>query len=228
MNGRSIGTLREQQYHASLKTWLAKPGDMIEQKVGGYHIDILRQDLVIEIQTGNFTKLRTKLLGLLDSQRVLVVYPIALTKWIVRQTKRGRQISRRRSPKRGRVEHLFDELLYIAELVRHPNFNLLVLFTEQEEIWRDDGRGSWRRKHWSIADKRLLAVDEGPTFTSLGDYLQLVPAGLPDPFTHRELADALNAPLRLSTRMSYCLRKMGCLETRGKSGRALLLSPVSH
>jgi hypothetical protein len=156
------------------------------------------------------------------------VHPIAETKWIVRQTKRGREVARRKSPKRGRFEHLFDELLYIPDIVRHPNFSFAALLTEQEEIWRDDGKGSWRRKHWSIADKRLLRVTGRMEFKTLDDYLGLIPAGLDDPFTHKQLAEALGSPLWLSTRMSYCLRKMGCLETRGKQGRALLLAPASH
>jgi hypothetical protein len=228
MMGQTIGTLREQQLHAALKTWLQKPGDAVEQKVDGYHIDIVRGDLLIEIQTGNFTKLRTKLAKLLDQNRVLLVYPVAETKWIVRQSKRGKELGRRKSPKRGRLEHLFDELMYIMEVVSHPNFRFLVLLTEQEEIWRNDGRGSWRRRHWSISDRRLLGVVGSKEFNSLGDYLSLLPANLPDPFTHRHLADALRAPVWLSTRMSYCLRKMGCLEERGKAGRAMLLAPVTR
>src|SRR3972149_4918099 len=110
MTTKTIGTLREQQLHAALKTWLGKPGDTFEQKVEGYHIDIVRGDLLIEVQTGSFIKLRTKLGRLLQNHQVLLVYPIAETKWILRQTKRGRQVARRKSPKHGRVEHLFEEL----------------------------------------------------------------------------------------------------------------------
>lgn len=220
----SIGTLREQQLHAALKAWLAQAGDAFEQKVDGYHIDILRGELLIEIQTGSFNKLRKKLNNLLPEHRVLLVHPIAQTKWVVRQSKRGKQIARRKSPKRGRVEHVFDELLFIPDLLSHPNLHLVVLLTEQEEVWRDDGKGSWRRKHWSIADKRLVQVIEQHEFRSAADFLKLLPADLPRPFTHQQLAKALGVPLWVATRMSYCLRKMGALETQGKRGRALLLS----
>lgn len=219
----SIGTLREQQLHAGLKTWLAEPGDTFEQKVDGYHVDIQRDGLLIEIQTGSFSKLRKKLARLLEDNVVLLVYPIAETKWILKKTKRGKQVSRRKSPKRGRIEHLFDELMYIPEIVRHPNFRFTALLIEQEDIWRDDGGGSWRRKHWSIADKRLVKVNGRVDFGSLADYLTLIPPTLSEPYTHKQLADALKAPVWLSTRMSYCLRKMGCLEERGKQGRSLLL-----
>ena len=219
-----IGTLREQSLHAQLKDWLAQPGDRTEQQVEGFQIDILRDDLLIEIQTGNFSALKTKLGRLLEHRRVLLVHPIPETKWILRQTKRGRTLARRKSPKHGRIEHLFDELLRIPELATHPNFSLLILLTQQEEIWRNDGQGSWRRGHWSIFDKRLLKVLSSKQFDHPSDYLGLLPTQLPNPFTHKELAAALKAPVWLSTRMSYCLRKMGCVESIGKQGRTLLLS----
>lgn len=219
----SIGTLREQHLHAALKTWLARPGDAFEQKVDSYHIDILRGDLLIEIQTGSFNKLRKKLTQLLPAHPVLLVHPIPQTKWVIRQSRRGRQLARRKSPKRGRVEHVFDELLFIPDLIAHPNLHLAVLLTEQEEIWRDDGKGSWRRKHWSIADKRLVQVLAEHEFNDVADFLKLLPI-LPRPFTHQQLAQSLGVPLWVATRMSYCLRKMGALETQGKRGRTLLLA----
>lgn len=224
----SIGTLREQQLHAGLKQWLARPGDEFETKVDGYHIDIVRGEMLIEVQTRNFSMIRKKLNKLVEKHPVLLVHPVASTKWIVKKTKRGRTVSRRRSPKRGRIEDVFSELLYIPEIATHPNFHLQVLLVEQEEIWRDDGRGSWRRKHWSLADKLLLNVTGEAHFRGREDYLALIPSGLESPFTHKQLAKALGAPLWMSTRMSYCLRKMGALEISGKQGRALLLCPATQ
>jgi hypothetical protein len=221
----TIGILREQALHAALKDFLAEPGDLIEQKLGGYHIDIQRGEQLIEIQTGNFGAFRNKLGKLLDEHRILVVFPIAETKWIVKQKKNGKEISRRKSPKRGRVEDLFDELMRIPHLVTHPNFSLRVLLTRQEEIWRDDGKGSWRRGHWSIADRRLVEVVHAVQFNGPMDYLRLIPDALEAPFTHKELAKATKMPVWMSTRMSYCLRKMGCLENVGKNGNTLLLAP---
>jgi hypothetical protein len=222
-----IGTLTEHSLHAALKGWVAKPGDLIEQQVDGYQIDIVRGKLLVEIQTANFSAMKTKLARLLESHKVLLIHPIAETKWIVRQTKRGRQVSRRKSPRRGRIEHLFNELLYIPHLISHPNLSLMVILTEQEEIWRDDGRGSWTRGHWSIADRKLLGVTSSYEFANSAEYTRLIPPGLPQPFTHAQLAKAIKAPVWMTTRMSYCMRKMGCLESVGKRGRALLLAPKS-
>ncbi|MCW5873661.1 MAG: hypothetical protein KIS88_03340 [Anaerolineales bacterium] len=224
--GTHIGTLTEQSLHAELKRWLAKPGDAMEQRVDGYQIDIVRGKTLIEIQTANFGALKTKLGRLLEKHKVVLVHPIALNKWIVRQNKRGKQLSRRKSPKHGRIENLFDELLYIPHLAAHPNFSCMAVFTHQEEVWQDDGHGSWRRKHWSIADRRLLEVSGSHRFRNLKDYLRLIPKELQSPFTHKQLADAMGIPVWQSTRVSYCLRKMGALESVGKQGQALLLEKV--
>jgi hypothetical protein len=220
-----IGTLTEQSLHAGIKQWLAKPGDTFEHQLEGYQIDIVRGDLLIEIQTRNFTAIKTKLSRLLETRKVLLVHPIAQTKWIIRKTKRGRVLSKRKSPRKGRLEHLFNELLYIPQIAVHPNLSVMVLLTHEEEIWRDDGKGSWTRKHWSIADRRLIKVVDSISLNGQEDFLKLIPIGLETPFNHAQLARAIEAPVWMSTRMSYCLRKMGYLQTVGKQGRALLLAP---
>jgi hypothetical protein len=128
--------------------------------VDGYYIDIVHGGLLIEIQTGNFTALKRKLARLLVNHRVCVVYPIAQERWVRRITAEGQQISRRKSPKKGRIEELFVELVRLPHLVSHPNFSLKALLIQEEVIWRDDGQGSWRRKGWSVADRLLLDVVE--------------------------------------------------------------------
>jgi endonuclease III-like uncharacterized protein len=72
-----IGLLNEKQLHASLKQWYARPGDQFEVAVGRFVIDIVRGDLFIEIQTGNFASVKSKLTNLADSHQVRLIYPIA-------------------------------------------------------------------------------------------------------------------------------------------------------
>ena len=99
---QGIGTLRENSLHAALKDWCARPGDQLEALVEGYYIDIARDDLLIEIQTRNFSAVKAKLVALSASHAVRLVYPIAREKWIVKVGEDGTTpISRRRSPKRG-------------------------------------------------------------------------------------------------------------------------------
>ena len=48
----TIGTLNEKPLHAALKDWCARPGDQFEVFVDGFVVDIVRGNLLIEIQTG--------------------------------------------------------------------------------------------------------------------------------------------------------------------------------
>ena len=219
----SIGTLQENSLHAALKDWYSLPGDQIEQRVDGYWIDIVRGDLLIEIQTRNFSAIKPKLHRLVENHPVRLVYPIAQEKWIVRLSTEGDQpISRRKSSRRGRLEHVFSELVRIPHLVAHPNFSLEVLITREEEIRRNDGLGSWRRQGWSIVDRRLLEVVDRVRLETPSDFSAFLPASLPGPFTNSELSVALGIPNYLASKAAYSLRSMGLIEVIGKRGRAYL------
>jgi hypothetical protein len=56
-----IGLLNEKPLHASLKEWYAQPGDRFEVPVDGFVIDIVRDDLLLEIQTGSFGSIKSKI-----------------------------------------------------------------------------------------------------------------------------------------------------------------------
>ena len=212
----SIGMLREKSLHAALKDWYSRDGDQLEMKVDGYVVDIVRGDLLIELQTRNFSQLKPKLSSLVQAHKVRLVYPIAQEKWIVRTSGDGlAQVARRRSPKRGRVEHLFQELVSLPDLINHPNFSLEVLLTREEEFWQDDGQGSWRRKGWSVGDRRLVQVVDSLRLETRADFQRLLP-DLEQPFTTRDLAKALSLPRSLAQKMAYCLRQMGVLQVEGK------------
>src|SRR5450432_1201517 len=152
---RLIGTLAEKSLHAALKAHYAQAGDSLECDLDGYVIDILRPlggdaRQCIEIQTRSLAKMKPKLQALLDRYPIRVVHPIAQERFIIRIDADGVIQSRRKSPKRGTVYHLFPELVSFPSLIHHPNLSLEVLLIREEQVWLDDGQGSWRRKHWSI------------------------------------------------------------------------------
>jgi hypothetical protein len=147
------------------------------------------------------------------------VHPVAQERWILRP---DGDRARRKSPKHGRIEQVFAQLVYIPTLVTHPNFSLEVVLTREEEIQRDDGKGSWRRRRWSIADRVLIEVVEQKLFASPADYAACLPAALPQPFTNQDLAEALRLRPALAQKMTYTLRQMGLLQVVGKQGRSLL------
>src|ERR1051325_7640816 len=160
-----IGLLNEKPLHASLKQWYARPGDRFEVPVDGFVIDIVRDDLLIEIQTRNFSSIKSKLNKLSRSHHVRLIYPIVQEKWIVRLANGGHSGTvRRKSPKRGRMEDLFWELVSIPQLLANPNFSLEVLMIREEEVRRYEGKRRWRRKGWVIEGRRLVDVVDRRVF----------------------------------------------------------------
>jgi len=220
----TIGTFCEKSLHAALKRHYARPGDEIEALLDGYCIDIRRGSgkrmQLIEIQTRSFSNIKPKLTKLLPKYRMTLVHPIAAEKWIVRYDADGVLISRRRSPKRGQLEDLFAELVSLPDLALHPNLKIEIVLTHEEEIQREDGKGSWRRKGRSIYDRKLLEVVRVAQFAKITDWLALLPKTLPAAFTNRDLAQALGRPSYTAQRMTYCLCRMGVLDKVGKRGRS--------
>ncbi len=218
-----IGSLNEKPLHAALKEWYARPEDQFEVPVGGFVVDIVRQDLLIEIQTQNFSAIKRKLIELSACHPVRLVYPVAQEKWIVKLTDDGQgQASRRKSPKRGVVEEVFAELVSFPRLLSNPHFSLEVLLIQEEEVRRYDATRAWRRRGWVTHERRLLRVVDQRLFETSADMAALIPRELIDPFTTSDLAVAIGQRRRLAQRMAYCLRKMGAIVRVGKQGRAIL------
>jgi hypothetical protein len=154
---------------------------------------------------------------------VRLIFPIAQEKWIIRLASDGTTVvGKRKSPKQGNIFHLFKELVSLPSMIENKKFSLEVLLTREEEIRWDDGRGSWRRKGWSIFDHRLVEVVGRHLFKKPPDFLKLVPRNLPEPFTTQDLADGIAQPRWLAQKMAYCLRNMGLIYVVGKNGNALL------
>jgi hypothetical protein len=211
-----------------LKAWYAQPGDQIEVPVDGFIIDIVRGDLLIEIQTRSFSSIKDKLFALTARHPVRLVYPIARQKWIVKlpHGKQGAQ-TRRKSPKRGALVHVFEELVSFPTLLADPGFSLDVLLIHEQEVRRYDRRRGWRRRGWVTHERQLLEVVGQRHFRTPGDLRSLLPPTLNDPFTTADLASAIARPRRLAQRMAYCLREMGLIDRAGKRGRAILYTQAT-
>ena len=217
-----IGLLNEKALHASLKQWYARPEDRFEVPVDGFVIDIVRGDLLIEIQTGNFSSIKSKLTKLTHCHRVRLVYPIVQEKWILRSaTGNSKGAIRRKSPKRGRVEDLFWELVSIPQLLTNPNFSLEVLMISGEEVRLYSKATRKVRKGWLIEGRRLLDVLDQRSFSQSADWLRFLPDGL-ELFTTSDIASRMNTRIELAQKIAYCLREARMIELIGKRGRANL------
>ena len=223
--GLSIGVLNESPLHASLKQRCAQPGDTFEAPVDGYVVDILRGDLIIEVQTAAFSSIAQKLRDLTSRHRVRLVHPVARERWLLKLPHaEQRAPQRRRSPRRGGFEQVFEELVSIPDLLDCPNFELEVVATHEEEVRRFQGRRGRgrRRRGWVTVERRLLDVVDRMLVREARDLLQLLPPDLADPFDTAQLASALGKPRWLAQKAAYCLRESGALQQVGKHGNLLL------
>ncbi len=214
--------MTEYSLHSEIKRWYTVSGDELEVKVEDFIIDILRGKFLIEIQTGNFSAVKKKLIKLLPNNQVRLVYPIAKLKWVVHVSESGEFIRRRKSPKKGKLTDLFYELIHTPTLIKDRNFSLEVLLIEEEEVRCNDGRGNWRRRGISVKDRKLLNVFDRIIFEDSGDFLEFLPKELDGYFTNKVLASKLGISVRLAQKITYCLRKMGAISIAGKKNNELL------
>lgn len=216
--------MTEQTLHEQLKEYYARETGDVESVLGDYRVDVIRGNLLIEIQTRSFSSIREKLGKLVKEHNVRLVHPVPYQKWVIRLDRNENMVSKRKSPKRGRVEEVFRELVYMPKLLADPNFELEVALVNIEEFLIDDGKGSWRRKRWSIHDKKMINLHERHLYHTPQDFLRLLPETLPAEFTTRMLAKESKLRINLAQKMVYCLRNMEVIQQTGKKGRTHLYS----
>jgi hypothetical protein len=225
----SIGLLKEGHLHASLKARYRRPGDQTEVRVDGYIVDIHRDGgtrgdgRIVEIQTANFSSVARKMRDLVTRHHITLVHPVPRDRWIVKMPREdGGSTSRRRSPRHLEAADVFCELVSFPELIANPNFQVDVVLTEEETVWRFDTPKRWRRRGWIVVERRLLKVYETMSLRSRADYLSMLPPGLPAAFTTSDLAAALRRPRDVAQKMAYCLCKAGLIDKVGAQGNAVV------
>lgn len=191
--------------------------------VDGFVIDLVRNELLIEIQTRGFSGMKRKLRKLLDlGHMVRIVHPIAAEKVIVKLDETGAEISRRRSPKRGALADVFGELVSFPSWINEPGLEIELVLTHEEEIRVHEPGKAWRRQGWVVVERRLVGVVDGAGVTGADDLRKFLPEALPAPFTTAELATAIGRPRRIAQQMAYCLREAGVIAAVGKRANAYL------
>ncbi|MDP6374957.1 MAG: hypothetical protein QF921_05010 [Pseudomonadales bacterium] len=220
-----IGTLNEGPLHQALKTMYSSEGARLEVPVDGYVADVQgTDDVIYEIQTGSFSAIRDKLRRLVEGYQVVLVHPIARMRYIVKLPEEGSDewVSRRRSPKRGAVSHVVDQLVSIPDLLNHPNFELEVVLIDEDELRVHDPKRIRHRNGWRVVQRRLIDVVEQVRIASASDLMDLVRSPLPATFTTADLAAAIDEPRWLAQKLAYCLRQAGEIVIDGKQGNALV------
>lgn len=220
-----INLYAEYSLHAQLKHYLAQPGDRLETAVHGKVVDLLRADgEIVEVQTGHFGQIKLKLLFLASQgYRVRLVYPIAVQTEIRRLNPvTGELLSQRRSPKRGSFYQLFAELIRAPELIAALNITIQAVIVKSIDVKVRDGTGSWWRKGDRTVDRELAEVLSSQSFSCQSEWLTLLPASLPEPYTTSTLAESLGIKRAQARQMLYCFSHAGLIAEQGKQGRMKL------
>jgi hypothetical protein len=213
----------ETSLHRTLKERYAVGGSgHLEVMVAGFRIDAVDDaGRLIEIQSAPLGALRRKLGRLLPDHRMRIVKPVALGRRIIRRARRdGPDLKARRSPKCGSALDVFDDFVGIVRLFPHVNLEIEVLQVNVDEVRVP--RHRW--PGYFVADRVLGAILGTISLVRADDLWSLLPDGSNwrEPFTTRELAQAIARPIWFAQRVAYCLRHSGAARVVGKSGNRLI------
>lgn len=222
-----IGTLKERSLHAALKYWFAPDDTCHEGKVGRYVADIFDGRRIVEIQTGSVYRLQPKLEDFLPEYPVTVVLPLVRRKtlaWIDPES--GEASKPRRSPKIGRLGDALPELYPLLTWLEHPQLTIALVMLDVAEFRLQDGWGNDGKRGSHRAERVPEALGETLVLSSCADLKQLLPDGLPTPFTSADFARLARLRGRKLSSAIAVLRKSGVIERVGKEKNAYLYRPA--
>ena len=217
----NIGTQSEGSLHAALKMQVSQPGDRFEVPIDGFVVDVVRGDTLIEIQTGRFASMGRKLDRFLADYHVHVVHPIAVDSWLVRRGK-----PTRKSPKHGCVHDVFGELVSVPTLLDHPNLTIELFLVQVEVVKVADPTMRRRRGGWRTVDRRLRSIVDRHGLRTTDDLVSLLPCGLPEVWTTRDLAEGAGIARRTAQQMAYVLKANERIVEVGRSRAGVAYSTV--
>lgn len=218
-----IGTLAERKLHIILKHFFEPNAINHEIKVGTYYVDILNDNGIIEIQTGNFQALRKKLAYLLEISKVTIVYPIAFNKWLIWLNKEtGEVTQKRKSPKTGTKYQIFYELYKIKQLLTHPNLRLEVLLLNIDEYRYLDGWSIDKKRGSTRFERIPQAIIEQISINSVSEHINLIPDNMSESFTSKNFQKASALNLRNSQIALNVLKYIGTIEQAGKDKNCIV------
>ncbi len=215
-----IGTLGEKTLHAVLKHYFEPYTANHEVRMGSFVADIVGEKGIVEIQTGNFNKLRKKLESFLEVTTVTVVYPIPSTKWIVWiDDSTGEVTDKRKSPKKGSPFEAFLELYKIKPFLTHENFRLCIVMIDIIEYRKLDGWSKDRKKGSSRYERIPVEIIDEIYIDNKWDFAKLIPNDMPKSFTSKDFKKLSALNLKKAQTAMNVLQYIGVIRQIGKAGR---------
>ncbi|MBD5520489.1 MAG: hypothetical protein HDR03_04590 [Lachnospiraceae bacterium] len=218
-----FGTLQEKTVHAVMKLYYEPNIDYHEVPIEGYIADIYTGSLIIEIQNGNFNRLREKLKAFLPTYKVMVVLPIPHNKWLIYMDDESGELSpRRKSPVTGSIYSAFPELYKIKDYLTHPNLSFAFPLIDMDEYKLLQKQGRGRRKKSTRYDRMPIALYDEIIFERVEDFIQVIPYELDEQFTTKEFAAAAHIHRDFAQLTLHILYHMKLVDRVGKRGREYL------
>ena len=133
-----IGIQKEKILHKTMKYYICSDDNKHEVKInklsrGVFYADVFENNVIYEIQTSNFNKLRKKLDCFLTNYVVTIVYPIAHRKIIYKIDDNGVISNPKKKTKIGSIFDAFKELYQIKLYLKNPNLNIKILLIDLDE-----------------------------------------------------------------------------------------------
>lgn len=216
----SIGTLSEKTTHAVLKFYYEPYSQNHEIKLSNFVADIVGKQGIIEIQTASFGAMSKKLAAFLEVTSVTIVYPIIRNKWICWVDNETQVvIKKRKSPKNCVPFSIFFELYRIRALLKNPNLSFVLPVIDVNELRFTADRTKSNRKSVIYSDKIPIELVDELQIRSLDDYCELLPNGLPSPFTVKELSKLAGVLPNVAQAATSVLRELGIIKLVGKQNQ---------
>lgn len=212
----TIGTLNEKTIHNALKCYYCNDVDH-EAKIGSFYADGAGEDGIYEIQTAAFSKLGRKLSKMLRACHVTVVYPYPKIVHNYSMNEQTDEIISSSTRRNSSLSKFFLELYRIKEFLTNPNLTICIaqLEIEQKAYYKDERRIRYKGMKKEKIPKRYIKEIR---LDSKTDYFKLLPDGLPQEFTKKELHMLL--PATDPSLMLEVLEYVGAVSRVGKRGKA--------
>lgn len=221
-----FGTLQEKTVHAVMKLYYEPNIDYHEVPIEGFIADIYTGSRIIEIQNGNFNRLRDKLAAFLPHYPVTVVLPIPHYKWLIWMDEESGELSKKhKSPVTGSVYSAFPELYKIKNFLTDPNLSFAFPLIDMDEYRLLNGWSKDRKKGSNRYDRMPLALFDEVQFDRPEDFIQVIPYELEE-FTVKEFAKAAKIHCDLARVTLHILHSMKLVDRVGKRGREYLYEVV--
>ncbi|MFW9906682.1 MAG: hypothetical protein ACFFFH_20410 [Candidatus Thorarchaeota archaeon] len=202
-------------------------------KINGrkYRIDVLdrERNTMYEIHLSNFGgKFSQKIRGILKEPglKIVIVHPIVIKQKITRM-KKGKILGVTNYNKDNNIYPLFEKLVYFNVEFIPERMELDAVFIKEHVLKEFIGYyGRSMRRKYMVTQRDLISIEEIMKFKTKSDFTRILPLGLPDVFTNRDLAERLETKgnkrriQRISGLITYTLCRLGILNRVGFRGRA--------